>query len=68
MEPVLKAQPAVTGVELQMVEVVEFWRKAHGEMVSRVVIHYLQTKNGQMVISIEINQLKLTSTYKTKAT
>ena len=48
MEPVLQPQPAIAGVELEMVEVVEFWRETHREMVSGVVIHNLQTINGSM--------------------
>ena len=40
--PVLDAEPAVAGVELEVVEVVELGGEGEGEVVAGVVIHHLE--------------------------
>ena len=41
--PVLDAEPAVAGVELEVVEVVELGGEGEREVVAGVVVHHLQT-------------------------
>ena len=42
MQPVLDSEPAVAGVELEVVEVMELRGEGEREVVSGVVIHHLQ--------------------------
>ena len=43
MYPVLDPEPAVAGVELEVVEVVELGGEGEREVVAGVVVHHLQT-------------------------
>ena len=43
MYPVLDPEPAVAGVELEVVEVVELGGEGEWEVVAGVVVHHLQT-------------------------
>ena len=42
VQPVLDPEPAVAGVELEVVEVVELRGEGEGEVVAGVVIHHLE--------------------------
>ena len=43
--PVLDPEPAVAGVELEVVEVVELGGEGEWEVVAGVVVHHLQTED-----------------------
>ena len=45
MYPVLDPEPAVAGVELEVVEVMELGGEGEWEVVAGVVVHHLQTKD-----------------------
>ena len=47
MYPVLHSQPAVAGVELQVVEVVELRAEAEGEVVAGVVVDDLHADQAE---------------------
>jgi len=47
VQPVLDPEPAVAGVELEVVEVVELGGEGEGEVVAGVVIHHLEADHAE---------------------
>ena len=60
MQPVLDPEPAVAGVELEVVEVVELGGEGEGEVVAGVVIHHLEKGDIYRTGDIRVNQYKAT--------
>merc|ERR1712183_603377 len=47
MQPVSHPQPAIAGVELEVVKIMELWGEGEGKVVARVVIHHLQPNHAE---------------------
>ena len=55
MQPILNTEPAVAGVELEVVEVMELRGEGEREVVSGVVIHHLEQGFYRISLTVQLN-------------